>query len=361
MSFAFLDIQSANAPSSRIVIELFDKDAPETCRFFKSLLTGTIGYKGTRFTRIIDEFMIQGGDVALAKNGGTLPQEMENAEAKVNNAGLVGLARTNVAEINAQFFITLASSEHLNGKHTIFGRVVKGIEMVQKIGAVEVDENDVPLPGNEVVIVNCGELQPRTQRETDPPKPSISPKRTRARTHRERSRSQSPHKEHRDRGTRGHSPSRKGKADQRGRSHPSDDKSERDASRKDDGHRRQHHRQRTSHHRAERHSGSHGEPPARQERENGSRKRERSRSPNGKSPSRPSIPTAPRDYRPRRQYQPESNYGRLRYDVGYDDDMRDGAYEDRIRQVERERERDRKEEEPKVVFKGRGAMKFRER
>ena len=67
------------------------------------------------------------------------------------------------------------------------------------------------------------------------------------------------------------------------------------------------------------------------------------------------IPTGPRGYRSRQRYRPESNYGRLGYDV---DDERDD--EDRLREVERRRDEGREKEEPKVTFKGRGAMKFRE-
>ena len=71
------------------------------------------------------------------------------------------------------------------------------------------------------------------------------------------------------------------------------------------------------------------------------------------------IPTGPRGYRSRQRYRPESNYGRLGYDVEYHDDERDD--EDRLREVERRRDEGREKEEPKVTFKGRGAMKFRER
>ena len=72
------------------------------------------------------------------------------------------------------------------------------------------------------------------------------------------------------------------------------------------------------------------------------------------------IPIGPRGYRSRQRYRPESNYGRLGYDVSYDDGERDD--EDRLREVERRRDEARSgKEEPKVTFKGRGAMKYRER
>ena len=71
------------------------------------------------------------------------------------------------------------------------------------------------------------------------------------------------------------------------------------------------------------------------------------------------IPTGPRAYRSRQRYRPESNYGRLGYVVGYDDNERDD--EDRLREVERRRDAERGKEEPKIIFKGRGVMKYRER
>src|SRR5579859_6348594 len=155
MSYAFLDISIGRAPSNRVIIELFDKIAPETCHFFKSLLSSSPGYKSTLFTRIIEDFMIQGGDVPEEASL-NCPSEMENPTYPVDKPGLVGMARTSAAEKNAQFFITLVEAQHLNGQHTIFGKVVKGMEVVDRIGGVEVDDEDKPVEGSKVLIVGVG-------------------------------------------------------------------------------------------------------------------------------------------------------------------------------------------------------------
>ena len=94
MSYAFLDVKIGQSPSNRIILELYEKDAPETCRFFKSLLNHPQGYEGTRFHRVIEGFMIQGGDVDLEKQDsvGSAPDKLENADHPIDKAGLVGLA-----------------------------------------------------------------------------------------------------------------------------------------------------------------------------------------------------------------------------------------------------------------------------
>src|SRR5438046_7969478 len=109
MSYAFLDVKIGKSPSSRIIIELYEKDAPETCRFFKTLLSHPHGYKGTYFHRIIAEFMIQGGDVNTEEEPsiGIFPDKIENVDHPADKHGLVGMARTSAAENNAQFFISL--------------------------------------------------------------------------------------------------------------------------------------------------------------------------------------------------------------------------------------------------------------
>src|SRR5271154_3412699 len=176
MSYAFLDVKIGNSASSRIIIELYENDAPETCRFFKFLLNDTHGYKGTRFHRIVEEFMIQGGDIDMEVEAsiGTAPRILENIDHPVDKRGLVGLARTSAAENNSQFFITLVPAKHLQGVHTIFGCVVKGFEVAEKISQLEVDDSDKPSPGNEVIIVTCGELQPRKSQQSPSRRPVSS-------------------------------------------------------------------------------------------------------------------------------------------------------------------------------------------
>ena len=353
MSYAFLDVKIGQSPSSRIIIELYEKDAPETCRFFKSLLNHPNGYKGTGFHRVIEDFIIQGGDVDLEKYDsiGCAPDTLENSDHPVTQAGLVGLARTTAAENNAQFFITLVSAEHLRGVHGIFGKVVKGFEVVERIGKVEVDDVDNPVAGSEVVIASCGELQPRKPRPSSPPR-SVSPP-LHDSNGRLKERSRSPQKDSDRHRRRSRSPSHRHSEHRHRRNsrHHDDD---------DDRRHRHHHRRRHRSpveqdvlERAEHHSRNRSHGPERKESSS------RHESGDGHNQSREKIPTGPRGYQPRQRYRPESNYGRLGYDVGYDDDVRDD--ESRLREIERGRDKERGHEEPTVTFKGRGTMKYRER
>lgn len=349
MSYAFLDVKIGQSPSSRIVIELYEKDAPATCRFFKSLLNHPNGYKGTRFHRVIEDFMIQGGDVDLEKYDsiGGAPDTLENAEHSVNKAGLVGLARTTAAENNAQFFITLNSAEHLQGVHTIFGNVVKGLEVAEKIGQVEVDDSDNPATGSEVVIVTCGELQPRKPRPLSPPRSVSPPSKPLLDSNRKlKERSRSPQRDSDRHRRRSRSPSHR----------HSEHKHRRNSHRHHDDNDRRHHRRRRRSaveqdivERAEGHSKNQSHSPERKESSS------RHESGNGHNQSQKKIPTGPRGYQPRHRYRPESNYGRL----GYEDDVREDEY--LLREMERGRDGERGPEAPTVIFKGRGAMKYRER
>lgn len=355
MSYAFLDVKIGQSPSSRIIIELYEKDAPKTSRFFKSLLNHPNGYKGNRFHRVIEDFMIQGGDVDLEKYDsiGGAPDTLENADHPVDKSGLIGLARTTAAENNAQFFITLVSAEHLQGVHTIFGNIVKGLEVAEKIGQVEVDDSDNPVTGSEVVIVTCGELQPRKPRPSSPPR-AVSPpsKPSHDSNGKPKGRSRSPRRDS-DRYRRlSRSPSHRHSEHKHRRNSRHDDD--------DDDKPRHHHHHRRRHRspveqdiveRAEHHSKIHS--TERKE----STSNDKSGNDHNQSPEK--IPTGPRGYQPRQRYRPESNYGRLGYDFGYDDDVRDDEY--RLREVERGRDGERGHEEPRVTFKGRGTMKYRER
>lgn len=357
MSYAFLDVKIGGSPSSRIIIEIYEKDAPKTCRFFKSLLNHSHGYKGTRFHRIIEEFMIQGGDVKIEDTLiGVIPDVMENVGHPVDKRGLVGLARTSAAENSAQFFITSVPADHLRGVHTIFGNVVKGFEVVEKISQVEVDDSDNPTPGNEVVIVMCGELQPRKTRQS-PSRRSVSPpsapKTSNDNNGKSRERSRSPQRESDRHRKRSRSPALR-----------RDEHRPRRSSDHHNGHERRHHHH---HH----HHRNHHRSPRKEDvldAKHPSRNRSKSSERKGLLTHQESgnavndsmkIPTAPRGYKARSHYRPESSYGRLGYDIGYDDDIRDDEY--RLREVERRREGERANDEPAVTFKGRGAMKYRER
>lgn len=129
-------------------IELYWKHAPNTCRNFAELARRGY-YNGTIFHRIIPDFMIQGGDPTGTGRGGTSIYGPEFAdeihpELKHTGAGILSMANSGPSTNGSQFFITLAPTQWLDGKHTIFGRVCSGMQTVQRLGTVETDKNDCP-------------------------------------------------------------------------------------------------------------------------------------------------------------------------------------------------------------------------
>jgi hypothetical protein len=272
--------------------------------------------------------------------------------------GLVGLAKTIATEKNTQFS---SRSYHPRGVHTILGKIVKGMELADKIGRLEVDGADHPMPGNEVVIdVGCGELQPRRPSQQFSSRNYVSPDRKRGHSQRETEpsvdRSRSPR-----RGVEGCRPQSQ-LPRQRSTEHR---RRNRSAEVEDEHHRRRqrHHH----HHHHHRHRRRHYRSPASDDGERGTHHNsiDKSGSPDKHRNSHNKdeqvggvVPTGPRGYYSSPRYRQESNFGRLSSALGYED-IRDD--EDRLRAEERRRKDAPDKVEPAVIFKGRGAMKFRER
>ncbi|KAI6881776.1 hypothetical protein KC363_g7122 [Hortaea werneckii] len=175
----FLDINIGEEPAGRLTIELFADKTPKTCENFRQLCTAEhegMTYAKAPFHRIIDEFMIQGGDIANGDGTGTASIydgefEDENMDwREMDSAGLVCSANRGKDTNGSQFFITLESCPHLNGKHTIFGRLVSGHGTLEKIARVDVDGNDKPY--EPVLIARCGELEKR-KKNTQPASKSM--------------------------------------------------------------------------------------------------------------------------------------------------------------------------------------------
>ncbi|RNA27191.1 peptidyl-prolyl cis-trans isomerase-like 1 [Brachionus plicatilis] len=140
-----------------IIIELYWKHAPETCRNFAELARRGY-YNGVKFHRIIPDFMIQTGDPTGTGRGGasiygkTFADEIHQ-DLKHMGAGILSMANAGPNTNGSQFFITLAPCEWLNGKHAIFGRVTSGMKVVQRIGLLQTDKDDRPV--DEVKIVKA--------------------------------------------------------------------------------------------------------------------------------------------------------------------------------------------------------------
>ena len=131
-------------------VQLFEKDAPKTVENFVGLAQGTKEwtdpktgekvkkpfYNGIIFHRVIANFMIQGGDPLGVGTGGPgykIPDEFSSGRT-LEKAGILAMANSGPNTGGSQFFITLVPTPWLNGKHTVFGEVVDGMDVVTKIG-----------------------------------------------------------------------------------------------------------------------------------------------------------------------------------------------------------------------------------
>jgi len=127
-----------------IVIEL-DENMPITAGNFEKLVKQGF-YDGVIFHRVIDGFMIQGGDPTGTGTGGpgyTIKDEFTNNNR--NGRGTISMANSGKNTGGSQFFINLVDNNFLDDKHPVFGRVVEGMDIVDKIAKVETDSSDRPL------------------------------------------------------------------------------------------------------------------------------------------------------------------------------------------------------------------------
>ncbi|KAF8582303.1 peptidyl-prolyl cis-trans isomerase-like 1 [Ramaria rubella] len=130
----------------QIELELYWDHAPKTCKNFLELASRGY-YNGVVFHRIISDFMVQGGDPTGTGRGGTsiYGQRFEDEihpELRFVGAGVLAMANSGPNTNGSQFFMTLAPTPFLDGKHTIFGRVSTGIRVLQRLGAVATDNQD---------------------------------------------------------------------------------------------------------------------------------------------------------------------------------------------------------------------------
>ncbi|HEY7485684.1 MAG TPA: peptidylprolyl isomerase [Streptosporangiaceae bacterium] len=149
-----------------VVIRLFPEQAPQTVENFVGLADGSKQwldpktgrqstgplYNGTIFHRVIDGFMIQGGDPLGTGTGGPgyrFPDEFDRS-LRFDRPYLLAMANAGPGTNGSQFFITVSPQSHLNDRHTIFGEVIQGREVVDQIATTETDRRDRPV--KEIVI-----------------------------------------------------------------------------------------------------------------------------------------------------------------------------------------------------------------
>eukprot|EP00124_Ichthyophonus_hoferi_P001683 Ihof_evm2s95 gene=Ihof_evmTU2s95 len=130
----------------KIVCELYWNEAPRTCKNFAELARRKY-YDGVKFHRIIKDFMIQTGDPTGTGRGGESIyggkfEDEITPKLKHTGAGILSMANSGLNTNGSQFFITLAPTAHLDGLHTIFGRVAQGLSVVNRAGLVPTDSKD---------------------------------------------------------------------------------------------------------------------------------------------------------------------------------------------------------------------------
>lgn len=166
----FFDISIAGVPAGRIKMELFKDICPRTAENFRQFCTGElkkntlpVGYKDSKFHRIIKGFMIQGGDFERGDGTGKYSIygtqfDDENFTLRHTGPGLLSMANSGPNTNGCQFFITCGKCDWLDGKHVVFGKIIdeESLLVVRKIENTPVGAGNNPkLP---ISIDQCGEM-----------------------------------------------------------------------------------------------------------------------------------------------------------------------------------------------------------
>lgn len=146
-------------------VELFDNDLPITCKNFRHIAFDGLRqrtYVNSIFHRIIDDFMVQGGDILHNDGTGSICMYGktfidEGFKYSHDQPGLISMANSGEDSNGSQFFITLNKCTHLDNKHVVFGRIVRGLYNIFKLSKIDVDVDNKPIDNAVISKITAAE------------------------------------------------------------------------------------------------------------------------------------------------------------------------------------------------------------